>query len=344
MSNQDSLNIRDNKTMKAFICNGYGSPDVLQLEDVDIPTVADDEVLVKVKAASINPYDRYLMRGEPYLARIRFGLFSPKARGLGQDFSGVIEEVGPNVTEFRVGDEVFGDVAQLFADVDRAFAEFVCVSPDSLVIKPKRLSFEQAAAVPMAARTALLAVRNHKKMRPGLKILINGASGGVGTFAVQIAKSFGAEVTAVCSTKNQEIARSLGADQVIDYTQQDFIQLDSRFDLILDVVSSRPISECRRLLSADGVYVWVGASHVGPWFGPLLPFIKMWWLSMFVKPKNMVQAITPLLKEDLVFLNELLETEKITPVIDKAYQFNELPEAIRYLEEGHAQGKIVISM
>jgi len=336
--------IRSQNTMKAVVCREYGSADSISIEKVPIPTISASQVLVRVKAVSINPYDRYLMRGEPYLARIQFGLFSPKAKGLGQDFSGIVEAIGDSVTEFKVGDAVFGDVKQLFSNVDRAFAEYVPVTTDSIVLKPENIDFKQAAAIPMAARTALLAIRNHKKLNVGDKVLINGASGGVGTFAIQIAKSFGAEVTAVCSSDKQSLASALGADHVIDYTQQDFTLLKEQFDLILDVVSSRSFSDFGSLLDKDGVYVWVGASHVGAMFGPLWPFIKMSWVSTFMKNQTMVQAITPLLKEDLIFIRELVEQQKIIPVIDREYPFAELAKAINYLEEGHAKGKVVISI
>jgi NADPH:quinone reductase-like Zn-dependent oxidoreductase len=323
--------------MKAIVYDTYGSPDVLQLQEIDKPVVKDDEVLVQVRAASLNPYDWHFMTGLPYLGRLQFGMFKPKANGLGADLAGQVEAVGKNVTRFRPGEEVFGEVET------GAFAEYVCFSEDAAVLKPANLTFEQAAAVPMGALTALQGLRNKGQMKPGQKVLINGASGGVGTFAVQIAKLLGAEVTGVCSTRNVDMVRSIGADQVIDYTQEDFTQGRQRYDLMLDNVGNRSLSECRRVLNPKGVYLASFGQPEHLWLGPMAQLLKMAVLSPFVSQRLLTFVATPN-NEDLHLLKELLEAGKVTPVIDRSYPLSEVPEAIRYLEEGHARGKVVITV
>ncbi len=322
--------------MKAIVYTKYGPPDVLQLKEVEKPTPKDDEVLIKVHAASANPADWHLMRGTPYIVRIMgFGLLKPKNSVPGLDVAGRVEAVGRNVKQFQPGDEVFGQNS-------RAYAEYVCVPEDGIVLKPANLTFEQAAAVPLAAFTALQGLRDKGQIQPGQKVLINGASGGVGTFAVQIAKSFGAEVTGVCSTRNLDMVRSIGADHVIDYTQEDFTQNGQHYDLMLDAVGNRSLSDCRRVLSPKGVYVSVGA-QVNDWLGPLTHVFRILLVSL-VGSQKMVPLLAKQTKKDLVVLQELLEAGKVIPVIDRRFPLSETAEAIRYLEEGHAQGKVVITV
>ena len=332
--------------MKAIVYSEYGSPDVLELQEIDKPAVKDDDVLIRVRAASVNPLDWHFMRGEPYFMRAKSGLRRPGNQRLGADYAGEVEAIGKNVTQFHPGDEVFGTQYhpgnELFAPGDRAFAEYLCASEDALVTKPTNLTFEQAAAAPVAALTALQGLCDRGQIQPGQKVLINGASGGVGTFAVQIAKSFGAEVTAVCSTRNVDLVRSIGADRVIDYTQEDFTSGEQRYDLLFDTVGNHSLSECRGLLASGGTYLLVGA-RTGRWLLPLPRILAAAMLSRFVSNK-MVLVEVKRNKEDLLILKELLETEKVTPIIDRTYTLSEVPEAIRYLEEGHAQGKVVITV
>jgi len=321
--------------LKAITYHRYGSPDVLEFQEVDEPVAKDDEVLVRVRAVSVNPRDWHFMRGLPYVVR-PFGLRSPKDGVLGSDVAGQIEAVGRNVTRFRPGDEVFADV------LTGGFAEYTGVSEDFLGLKPANLTFEQAAAVPLAALTALQGLRDHGRIRPGQKVLIIGASGGVGTFAVQIAKSFGADVTGVCSTRNLDMVRSLGADHVIDYTQEDFTQRGQKYDLILQLAGTRSPSDCRRALTPKGTLLLSSGESSGRWIGPIGRIIKALVLSPFVS-----QRLAPFeakrSREDLQILKELIEAGKVTPVIDRTYSLSEVPEAIRHLEEGHARGKIVIT-
>jgi NADPH:quinone reductase-like Zn-dependent oxidoreductase len=322
--------------MKAIVYTEYGSPDVLQLKEVEKPTPKDDELLIKIQASAANPADWHLLRGEPFLARLNAGLLKPKNPILGIDIAGQVEAVGKNVTEFQPGDEVFGDCGW-----GGGFAEYVCVTEKNLVLKPAHITFEEAAAVPVAAITALQGLRDSGQIQPGQKVLINGASGGVGTFAVQIAKSFGAEVTGVCSTRNLDMVRSIGADQVIDYTQEDFTQNGQRYDLIIDNVGNRSVSDLKRALSPQGTCVIVGFSSLGLLFqhmflGPLM--------SMTGSKKIGLMGTANANKKDLGFLKELLEGGKVKSVIDRRYPLSEVPEAIRYLEEGHARGKVVITL
>lgn len=322
--------------MKAVIYRCYGSPDVLELADVEKPAPAAGEILVRIRAASVNPLDWHYMRGSPYLMRLQAGLGRPKDPRLGVDFAGTVEAVGAGVTRFRPGDDVFGAA-------NGAFAEYVTVREDRGVVpKPPGVSFAQAASVPIAAITALQALRDKGRVGPGRKVLINGASGGVGTFAVQIAKSLGAEVAGVCSTRNVEMVRSLGADRVFDYTREDYTESGEQFDVIIDLVGNHSPLENRRAMTPEGTLVVVGGSK-GNWVGPFANSLKAMIVSPFVG-----QAFEPFLarmnREDLAELAGLLESGEVTPVIDRRYPLSELPAAVRYSEEGHARGKIVIEV
>jgi NADPH:quinone reductase-like Zn-dependent oxidoreductase len=301
------------------------------------PAPAENEVLIRVRAAAANPYDWHFMRGEPYAVRIMAGgLRKPKDARLGADVAGVIEAVGRNIRQFKPGDDVFGSCKG-------AFAEYTCASESKLAIKPDNVTFEQAASVPIAAFTALQGLRDKGKLQPGQKVLINGAAGGVGTFAVQIAKSFGAEVTGVCSTRNVEMVRSIGADQAVDYTQEDFTKSARRYDVILDCVGNHSFSECRRVLNPRGIYVGAGGTTDNWMIGPLTSAIKALVLSWFVSQKQVMVLAKPS-KEDLAIMGKLMESGKVTPVIDRSYSLSEVPDAIRYLEAGHARGKVVITV
>jgi NADPH:quinone reductase-like Zn-dependent oxidoreductase len=322
--------------MKAIVYRCYGSPDVLEYEDIEKPTPADDEVLVKVHAASVNPLDWHYMRGSPYLIRLFAGLGAPTDTSMGVDFAGTVVAVGRNVKQFKRGDEVYGGRGG-------SLAEYVIVPEDrALVLKPDNMSFEQAAAVPVAAVTALQALRDMGKIEPGQKVLINGASGGVGTFAVQIAKAFGAEVTGVCSTRNVEMIRSIGADHVFDYTREDYTKSEQRYDLIIDNVGNHSLLANRRVLSSDGTMVIVGGPK-GNWLGPLMSPIKALLLTPFVE-QEFVDLLAELGKDDLITLADLMLAGAVTPVIDRRYRLSEVPAAIRYLEKGHARGKVIISL
>jgi NADPH:quinone reductase-like Zn-dependent oxidoreductase len=335
----DQLTAAQGDKMKAIVYCDYGLAN-LKLADIAKPTPTDDQILVKVHAASVNPLDWHFIEGTPMIMRaLGVGLRKPKDTRLGVDFAGTVEAVGKNVTQFKAGDEVFGGR-------DGAFAEYVCPRADRAVtLKPANISFEQAASVNIAGITALQAVRDKGKVQPGQKVLINGASGGVGTFAVQIAKSFGADVTGVCSTRNLEMVRSLGADHVIDYTKDDFAKGDQRYDVILDNVPNHSLSECRRVLNPEGKYVMIGGG--GPndnrWIGPFGRLIQTMLLSPFVSQK-MGMMMAELKKSDLAILGDMMQSGKVKPVIDRTYKLSELPEAIRYLEEGHARGKVVITV
>jgi NADPH:quinone reductase-like Zn-dependent oxidoreductase len=324
--------------MKAIVYRCYGSPGVVKLEDIPKPTLADDRVLIKVHAASVNPLDWHYMRGKPYIVRAMAGLGAPNDIGLGVDFAGTVEAVGKSVKRFKPGDEVFGGR-------DGAFAEYVNVRENgALALKPANLTSEQAAAVPVAGITALQALRDKGKIQSGQKVLINGASGGVGTFAVQIAKAFGAEVTGVCSTRNLTMVRSIGADHVIDYTREDFTQGSLRYDLIVDNVGTHSLSEYRRVLNPQGALVMVGGPNDGRWIGSALSgAIKAMLVGPFVSQK-LVFILAKLNQGDLGVLRDLMQTGKLTPVIDRRYKLSETAEAIRYLEEGHARGKVVITL
>jgi NADPH:quinone reductase-like Zn-dependent oxidoreductase len=322
--------------MKAIVYKRYGSPDVLELRDVDLPVVTDDGVLVRVRAASINPVDWHFMRGEPLIARMAFGLLKPKQTFLGVDVAGTVESVGKRVTMFRPGDEVFGSC-------DGALAEFACAGAEHFVAKPAALTFEQAAAVPVAAVTALQALRDHGHVQPGQKVLINGASGGVGTFAVQIAKAFGAVVTGVCSARNMELVRSLGADTVIDYTQADFTQGQERYDLMLDIAGSRGWSQLKRVLDARATVVMVGGPSSNPWLGPVSHLLNVR-IASSGGSRKVASFVAKINQADLLVLQKLLEAGKVTPVVDRTYPLSETADAMRYLEAGHARGKVVITV
>jgi NADPH:quinone reductase-like Zn-dependent oxidoreductase len=320
--------------MKAIVQRCYGSSDVLKLEEIAKPIAADNEVLVRVHAASVNPTDWHHMRGSPYIVRRSAGLGRPKDARAGIDFAGTVEAVGKSVKRFKPGDEVIGGRRG-------AFAEYITLGEDgALVLKPANVTFEQAAAVPVAAVTALQGLRDKGRIRPGQKVLINGASGGVGTFAVQIAKSFGTEVTGVCSTRNVELVRSIGADHVIDYTREDFTKNAKRYDVVLDNVGNRSPSEYLRVLKPEGILVIVGGQK-GNWIVPLVGPIKAAMLSRFVS-QELGMFLATVNKADLEFLSELVRAGKVMPVIDRRYKLSEAPEAIRYLEAGHARGKVVI--
>ncbi|MDQ3703983.1 MAG: NAD(P)-dependent alcohol dehydrogenase [Chloroflexota bacterium] len=321
--------------MKAMVYHKYGPPDVLELQETDKPVVDDDSVVVRVCAASVNAGDWRLIRGRPYLVRLFTGLLKPKGGAPGNDLAGHVEAVGRKVTEFKPGDEVIGNRTG-------ALAEYVSGKECNFVLKPARITFEQAAAVPVAALTALQGLRDAGQIRPGQKVLINGAAGGVGTFAVQIAKSFGAHVTGVCSTRNVDMARSIGADDVIDYIKDDFTRSGQRYDLILDIAGNRPLSHCRRVLSRNGVLVLVGGPN-GRWLGPVTRWLQGRVMSWFVS-QTLVPFLSKSSKEDLVVLKELIAAGKVTPVIDRTYPLSQTAEAIRYLEGGHARGKVVITM
>ena len=323
--------------MRAVVRERYGSPDVVELREIDRPVVPDDGVLVRVRAASVNRMDWYNLTGTPYFARSEFGLRRPKSELLGVDFAGTVEAVGRSVTRFRLGDEVFGGR-------NGAFAEYVVVREDRAVVpKPANVTFEQAAAVPVAAITALQGLRDKGQIRPGQQVLINGASGGVGTFAVQIAKAFGAEVTGVCSTRNVDLVRSLGADHVVDYTHEDFTRSDRRYDLILDVAGSRSWSACRRVLNPQAPFVVAGGPKGNRLLGPLSHMVKLR-VAAWRSRQKPVFYMSKLNQADLAVLRDLLEAGKVSPVIDRRYELSDSANALRYMGAGHARGKIVITV
>lgn len=323
-------------TMKAVTYRCYGTTDVLEFGDIEKPVPADHEVLVKVHAASVNPLDWHFMRGTPYLLRLMSGLGAPTETGLGVDFAGTVEAVGGNVKRFKPGDEVFGGA-------NGAYAEYVVLNENgALATKPANVSFEHAASVPIAAITALQALRDAGKVGPGHKVLINGASGGVGTFAVQIAKSLGAEVTGVCSTRNVEMVRSIGADHIVDYTKEDYTESGKQYDLIIDMIGNHSLSANRRALTPDGIFVMVGGAK-GNWLGPMMKPIMALVSSPFVD-QDFVMMLAELDKDDLAVLGDLMETGKMTPIIDSRYPFDQVRAALRHSEDGHARGKIIIEM
>jgi len=324
--------------MKAIVYTEYGSPsEVLQLKEVEKPTPKDNEVLVKVHAASAGAWDWHSVRADPFLVRLMGGgLLKPKNKILGSEIAGRAEAFGRNAKQFQPGDEVFGDISECGLG---GFAEYVSVPENALVLKPDSKTFEEAAAVPVAAGTALRGLRDKGQIQPGQKVLINGASGGVGTFAVQIAKSYGAEVTGVCSTRNLDMVRSIGADHVIDYTQEDFTKKEQRYDLILAVNGYHSISDYKRALSRKGIYVCSGGS-----MAQLFQAMLLGSLISMTGSKKMGALLPGPNRKDLVLMKELLEAGKVAPVIDRRYTLTEVPEAIRYLEEGHARGKVVITV
>ena len=328
--------------MKAIVQHGYGAPaDVLELEDVAEPSVGDGEVLVRVHAASVNVADWHLVRGEPYVARLDIGLRGPNHSVPGCDLAGRVEAIGREVTSVEPGDEVFGSP---FGNGYGAFAEScLLVSEDLVAPKPATLTFEQAAAVPLAGMTALQALRDHGQIEPGQQVMVVGASGGVGTFAVEIAKSMGAEVTGVCRARNVDMVRSLGADHVIDYTQDDFADGGRRYDVILQAAGSRPPGECRRALTPRGTIVSISGASDGHWIGPLGRAIKALVIFRFARQRLAIFTVKPN-KEDLGSLGELIEAGELMPTIDRTYSLGEAGEAIAYLEEGHARGKVVLTV
>ena len=320
--------------MKAIVYTQYGSPNVLQFKEVEKPAPTDGQILVKIYAASANPLDWHLMRASPFLARLAGGLRKPKDPRLGADFAGRVEAVGANVAQFQPGDEVFGASTG-------AFAEYICVADSEVALKPANLSFEQAAAVPVAATTALQGLRDTGQIHTGQRVLVNGASGGVGTFAVQIARALGTEVTGVCSTRNLDMVRSIGADHAIDYMKEDFTRTGQHYDLIYDAVGNSSVSAYRRALNPGGTCVVAGFTSLPRLFehmllGPLR--------SKIGDKKVGLMGTAQIKQQDLVSLRELLEAGKVTPVIDRRYSLRELPEAIRYLEAKHARGKVVITV
>lgn len=325
-----------NNPMQAIVYHCYGSPDVLQLEEIEKPVPAANELLVKVETASVNPLDWHYMRGSPYIMRLSSGLGAPDISRLGADYAGVVEAVGKSVSQFKPGDEVFGRSTG-------AFGEYVIArEAGSVTQKPANVSFEQAAAVPIAAITALQALRDKANLQPGQKVLINGASGGVGTFAVQIAKAMGAEVTGVCSDRNAQMVLGIGADHVIDYKRTDFTQGEQRYDVIVDNVGNHPLLAVRRALKPDGVLVMVGGAK-GNWLGPLLNPIKAMLLSPFVSQRlELLMALIS--QQDLAYLAQLMAQGEVTPVIDRVYPLAEVPLAIAYSEEGRARGKIIVTV
>ena len=318
--------------MKAMVYHDYGTPDNLELQEIKVPAVKDDQVLVKVHAASVNALDWHFLTGTPFLARIMAGgLLKPKQKILGVDLAGRVQAVGANITRFQPGDEVFGGCGS-----GGAFAEYVCAGQEEIQPKPVNVTFEEAAATGAAAHTALQGLRDGGQIRTGQNVLINGASGGVGTFAVQIAKSYGAEVTGICSTRNLDMVRSIGADHVIDYTQEDFTQSGQRYDLIFDVAATLSFSDCKRALHPGGVYVTTE-------FSPALA-LRGLWASMTGDRKLVSRLAKPPNETDWAFMKELLEGGQVTPVIDRRYPLSQVPEALRYLGEGHARGKVVITI
>ncbi len=324
-------------SMKAIVYRCYGGVEVLKLEQIAKPLPEDGRVLVKVHAASVNPLDWHYMQGKPYVMRPMSGVGKPNSNLMGADFAGTIEAVGKNVTRFKIGDEVFGDR-------DGAFGEYVSVRENgAMALKPDNVTMEQAAAVPIAGLTALQALRDKGKVQAGQKVLINGASGGVGTFAVQIAKTYGAEVTGVCSTRNVEMVKSIGADHVIDYTKEDFTQGSARYDLIVDNVGNHTLSELRHVLTPHGALVSVGGPSDNRWLGPLVTSLDAYIVAPFVGQK-LIFMLAQSNQDDLNVLRNLMQTGKLAPVIDRRYKLAETPQAVSYLEQGHARGKVVIEV
>jgi NADPH:quinone reductase-like Zn-dependent oxidoreductase len=323
--------------MKAITYHRYGSPEVLEFQEVDEPVLRDDEVLVRVRAASANPRDWHFMRGLPAFMRLQFGLRRPRHSGLGSDIAGQVEAVGANVTRFRPGDEVYADV------VTGGFAELAAVPEAYLAPKPANLSFEQAAAVPLAALTALQGLRDHGRVQPGQEVLVIGAAGGVGTFAVQLAKWLGAEVTGVCGTGKAELVRSLGADHVVDYTKGDVTRSGRRYDLVLQLAGTASPSDLRRLLTPTGTLLLSSGESDGRLIGPVDRILKALLLAPFVR-QRLVPFVARRSGDDLRVVKELIEAGTVTPVVDRTYPLSDVPEAIRYLEQGHARGKVVITL
>ena len=340
--------------MKAIVCYTYGSPDVLQLAEIEKPVPGDNEVLIKVRAASVNPLDLGELKGVPFLFQIIFGLRKPtvaEPSRPGVDVAGEVEAVGAKVTHFKAGDEVFGACisdpqasgAKAWVHHQGSFAEYVCAAESMLAIKPDNVTFEQAASVPVAAFTALQGLRDKGHVQPGHKVLVNGASGGVGTFAVQIAKAFGAEVTGICSTRNAEMVRSIGADRVIDYTQDDFTKREDRYDLIFDCAGNHSLSACRRVLKPSGKCIMVG-DMTGRDAGGIVSRLMTALVLSSVSSQKFVTFLAKPKQTDLTFMRDLMQAGKVKPVIDRCYRLTDVPQAIRYLAEKHARGKVVITL
>jgi NADPH:quinone reductase-like Zn-dependent oxidoreductase len=332
------------KIVKAIRHYAYGSPDVLQLADADLPPVGDNEVLIQVRAAGVNPLDWHFVRGLPYVVRMNAGLRRPRFHGVGGELAGVVEKVGTKVTRFKAGDEVFGGRGGKLDRHGGALAEYAVLAEDaSLAVKPADLSFAQAAAVPVAGLSALQALRDRANVQTGQKVLVNGASGGMGTFTVQLAKAFGAEVTGVCSTVNVELVRSLGADEVIDYTKDDFTRSDERYDVLIDNAANRSLADTKRVLTEDGVHVGVGLASTGHWLGPLARPLGMAVRNPFVS-RRLIPFLGKNSADDLVALRELIEDGKVTPAIDRTFSLAEAADALRYVETGHARAKVIITI
>jgi NADPH:quinone reductase-like Zn-dependent oxidoreductase len=320
--------------VKAIVYREYGPPDVLRCEEIEKPAPGDSEVLLQVRAAALNPYDWHFMRGEPYAIRLMAGIGKPKNKRLGADVAGIVETAGRSVTQFKPGDAVYG-LCQ------GAFGEYVCTAESKLVKKPDGMTFEQAASIPIAGLTALQSLRDKGKIQPGQSVLINGASGGVGTFGIQIAKALGANVAGVTSTRNVELVRSIGADEVIDYSRQDFTKSNQRFDLILDCVGNYSFAECCRVLNPKGKIVGAGGKTDNWMLKPIGRMITSAVQSLFVSQKQL-SIFAKMNQADLLAISELVTSGKVTPVVDRRCKLDELPEAMRYLEEGHARGKVVM--
>lgn len=330
--------------MKAVVYYEYGSPDVLQLRDVELPEPRPNELRIRMRAASVNPADLYLLRGSPYMLRLQVGLKRPKNNGVGLDFAGVVDTVGDDVTTFRVGDEVFGQIADFSTGRTRALAECLCVDAAVAVKKPHGIGFAEAATVPLAGCTALYAVRDYGQVTSGQHVLINGAGGGVGVHAVQLAKHFGATVTAVCSEAKRSLMHDIGADHVIDYRKHDFTAGSTRYDAIVDTVSSQALRRCRRVLAPQGRFVWVGGPGANRWIGPLRPALKVLAMPLVDRGHRWIVVSKTFTAEDLATLAGLLEQGALRPVIDRRYPLGDAADAIRHLEIGHACGKIVVEI
>lgn len=325
--------------MKAIVYRNYGPAEVLSYDEIEKPAPKDNQVLIKVRAASVNPYDWHFMRGKPYMVRLFAGLTKPKVIQLGADVAGTVESVGPGVTQFNPGDAVFGFLS---GAAQGAFAEFACAPESTLAAKPDSVTFEQAATVPVAGFTALQGLRKGK-IQAGHKVLVNGASGGVGTFAVQIAKAFGADVTGVCSTRNLHMVRSIGADRVIDYTKSNFTEAAEKYDLLFDAVGNHPLPACRRVLNPAGIMIMAGGTTDDWMLGPIYRAFEALLLSKFGSCK-LLGLFAKGNQADLTTIGEFIASGKVTPVIDRRYGLSEVPQAIRYVEEGHARGKVVIAV
>ncbi len=321
--------------MQTIVCRRYGSPDVLRCEEIEKPTPGDNEVLIEVRAAAVNPLDWHLIRGMPYGFRFQLGLRKPKDHRVGMDVSGQVEAVGSKVAHFKPADTVFGACRG-------AFAQYACCPDTAVALKPQKLTYEQAASAPVAALTALQGLRDKGHLQPGQQVLINGAAGGVGTFAVQIARALGAEVTGVCSARNVDLVRSLGAQRVIDYAREDFTQAPQRYDLLLDCIGNHSLSACTRVLHPAGFYVMVGGPS-GRWIAPMGRVLRMLLLARFVS-QTLAFFMAQVNHPDLTLIAQLMDSGKLLPVIDRTWPLTSVPDAIRYLEKGHARGKVVITV